>query len=83
MPTHNNAGRVRIVCHAAALIVGDLVLTPSRQWETVTGLDRGEAYSRSTRVVTAEAGPDYPWVLLNRRTVHVRRRQSAPLVKAA
>jgi len=65
--------RVRIVCRADALKVGDQVRTPDHRWETVTGLDPGEAYSRSTRVFTDVAGPDFPWVWINRHTVTVHR----------
>ena len=63
-------------CRIDALTVGDKVLTPAHRWETVTGLDRGERYSRSTRVATDATGPDYPYVWVNRHTVLTHRRRA-------
>jgi hypothetical protein len=62
-----------IRCRIDALTVGDKVLTPAHRWETVTGLDQGEAYSRSTRVATSATGPDFPYVWVNGHTVLTRR----------
>ena len=62
----------RSVCRVDALSVGDQIFTTARCWETVTGLDRGERFSRSTRVFT-DRGGDYPWVLVNQHRIPVRR----------
>ena len=73
-------GRAPFACRPDALRVGDLVRTPSRRWETVTAVEAGDAYSRSTRVVTDATGPDYPWVWINRHTVIVSRPASTTTV---
>jgi hypothetical protein len=55
-----------------ALIVGDRVLTPAHRWETATGLERGDEYSRSTRVATDATGPDFPYEWVNEHVVAIR-----------
>jgi hypothetical protein len=74
-------GELRFPCRADALRIGDRVLTPARRWETVTRLDSGERFSRSTRVTTDESGPDYPWVWVNAHRRLVRR--PAPVGRVA
>jgi hypothetical protein len=67
----------RLVCRADELCTGDRVRTPARRWETVTDLRGGDAYSRCTWVVTADTGPDFPWVWTNQHPVQVLRHPAA------
>ncbi len=65
----SGVARVRV----DALRVGDLVLTPSRQWERVTALTGTDRFARSTRVQTDFTGAECPWEWVNRFVVAVRR----------
>lgn len=82
MGVRGDEPRVRLICRVDALQTGDLIYTPAHRWETVTGLDCGEAYSRSMRVATAETGPEYPWAWTNRHLVPVQRRRPVALASA-
>lgn len=72
-PGDGDAVRDDFVCRIDALIVGDRVLTPAHRWETVVGLERGDRYSRSTRVATDATGPEWPYERVNQHRVPVRR----------
>jgi hypothetical protein len=77
MTTLADINPATIRCRIDALTVGDKVLTPAHRWETVTGLHRGERYSRSIRVATSATGPDHPYVWVNGHTVLTRRYTTA------
>lgn len=55
---------IHLVCRVDQLRLGDVILTPAHLWETVTDLDSGDEFTRSTRVATDETGPEHPreWV---------------------
>jgi hypothetical protein len=72
VPGNGDAVRGDLVCRVDALIAGDRVLTPAHRWETVTGLERGDRYRRSTRVATDATGPDFPYEWVNQHRVPVR-----------
>jgi hypothetical protein len=72
-----------LVCRVDALIAGDQVLTPAHRWETVTGLERGDGYSRSTRVATDATGPHFPYEWVNQHRVPVRPNWGARLTSDA
>jgi hypothetical protein len=77
-PNHGgDTDRASLVWRVDALIAGDQVLTPAHRWETVTGLERGDGYARSTRVTTDATGPDFPYEWVNGHRVPVRPNWSA------
>jgi hypothetical protein len=78
-----HADAAPFLCPAGSLKVGDRVRTPARRWETVTAVDQGDAYSRSTRVVTDGTGPDFPWVWRNRHPLIAHRPAPAEPCAAA
>ncbi len=67
----------QLVCRVDELNIGDLIWTPAHMWETVTRLDSGDEFSRSTRVATDETGPDHPREWSNQHRLIVEREEAA------
>ena len=82
-PTAGSANYVHFACRVDALRLGDQVLTPAHRWETVTALESGDVFSKSTRVTTDATGAEYPWEWVDQHLVLARRQPAGPMPAVA